>query len=214
MLGIEALDGYWGHGLLSSTSLTIAGGTSEVNRNIIGERVLGLPREPKPTGIGLSGVGRRRRASGVIGVPRLANIGVRFRRRGRVVNDPLQYDGARVVVTGAASGMGAACATLLTELGAEVHGVDIKDGGAGLAALPPVRSRATLRPSTPAVAAIGGTVDSLFNCAGLPTTAPSQTIMRVNFVGPPPPHRGAHPPHGPRAPASASSPRPRAWAGS
>lgn len=48
VLGIEALDGPWGHGLLSSTSLTIAGGTSEVNRNIIGERVLGLPREPKP----------------------------------------------------------------------------------------------------------------------------------------------------------------------
>lgn len=48
VLGITALDGPWGHGLLSSTSLTIAGGTSEVNRNIIGERVLGLPREPKP----------------------------------------------------------------------------------------------------------------------------------------------------------------------
>lgn len=50
VLGMEALTGPWGQGLLGSVSLTIAGGTSEVNKNIIGERVLGLPREPKPPG--------------------------------------------------------------------------------------------------------------------------------------------------------------------
>jgi alkylation response protein AidB-like acyl-CoA dehydrogenase len=49
VLGCEALDGRWGRGLSSSVSLTIAGGTTEVNKNIIGERVLGLPREPRPT---------------------------------------------------------------------------------------------------------------------------------------------------------------------
>jgi alkylation response protein AidB-like acyl-CoA dehydrogenase len=47
VLGIASLDGPWGKGLLSSCSLTIAGGTTEVNRNIIGERVLGLPRESR-----------------------------------------------------------------------------------------------------------------------------------------------------------------------
>lgn len=48
ILGLPALGGLWGERLAGSRSLTIAGGTTEVNKNIIGERVLGLPREPKP----------------------------------------------------------------------------------------------------------------------------------------------------------------------
>ncbi len=47
VLGMDALSDGWGHGLLTSRSLSIAGGTTEVNKNIIGERVLGLPREPR-----------------------------------------------------------------------------------------------------------------------------------------------------------------------
>jgi alkylation response protein AidB-like acyl-CoA dehydrogenase len=48
MLGERALDlnsnMEWVTSYLSSYSKTIAGGTSEIQRNIIGERVLGLPR--------------------------------------------------------------------------------------------------------------------------------------------------------------------------
>ena len=98
------------------------------------------------------------------------------------MHDPLQYEGKRVVVTGAASGMGEATATLLSELGAEVHGLDIKEGGA------PVEAFHVCDLSDPAqidatVAAIGGPVDSLCNCAGLPTTAPGQQIVTVNLLG-------------------------------
>ncbi len=48
VLGLDALNGSWGTSLLSSCSLSIAGGTTEVNKTILGERILGLPREPRP----------------------------------------------------------------------------------------------------------------------------------------------------------------------
>jgi alkylation response protein AidB-like acyl-CoA dehydrogenase len=40
----------WSWGFLSTRCLTIAGGTSEVQRNVIAERILGLPRDPEPSG--------------------------------------------------------------------------------------------------------------------------------------------------------------------
>ena len=49
VLGAESpLWGRWARQWLWSKSASIAGGTSEVQRTIIGERILGLPREPRP----------------------------------------------------------------------------------------------------------------------------------------------------------------------
>jgi alkylation response protein AidB-like acyl-CoA dehydrogenase len=51
-LGLDALDPDrdptpWGRLAVSARSLSIAGGTTEVNKNIVAERVLGLPRDPR-----------------------------------------------------------------------------------------------------------------------------------------------------------------------
>jgi alkylation response protein AidB-like acyl-CoA dehydrogenase len=49
VLGPDALleSSDWGRGLLATRANSIMGGTSEIQRTIIGERLLGLPREPR-----------------------------------------------------------------------------------------------------------------------------------------------------------------------
>jgi len=49
VLGPDAMlaDGEWQTYFLTSPSISIRGGTDEIQRNIVGERVLGLPPEPR-----------------------------------------------------------------------------------------------------------------------------------------------------------------------
>jgi alkylation response protein AidB-like acyl-CoA dehydrogenase len=39
---------YWARQVLVTRALTIGGGTSDIQHNIIAERILGLPRDPEP----------------------------------------------------------------------------------------------------------------------------------------------------------------------
>ena len=48
LLGEAATLGSWAYNLTAARQTTIAGGTTEINLNILGEMGLGLPREPKP----------------------------------------------------------------------------------------------------------------------------------------------------------------------
>ncbi|GLR67105.1 3-alpha-hydroxysteroid dehydrogenase [Acidocella aquatica] len=94
----------------------------------------------------------------------------------------LSYAGKRVVVSGCFSGMGEATARSLLELGAEVHGLDYKDTNLNLASFTKVDLRDPASIDA-AAASIGGKIDALFNCAGLPQTFPAIEVMKVNYMG-------------------------------
>ena len=95
---------------------------------------------------------------------------------------PFRYDGKRVVITGAASGMGAATTAMLAAAGAEVHALDVAPVSGPCAATyetdcgDPASIDATLdRISSP--------IHCLFNVAGVPQTHAPDRVFGVNFLG-------------------------------
>lgn len=96
--------------------------------------------------------------------------------------DFLRYKNKRVIVSGCFSGMGEATARLLVQLGAEVHGIDYKQTALDLVSFNAVDLRDPAMIDA-AIEKIGGRVDALFNCAGLPQTAPPLDVMKVNYIG-------------------------------
>jgi len=93
------------------------------------------------------------------------------------------YKDKRVVVTGAASGMGAAVAGMLVDLGADVIGADVK----------PIERKGVSSNSLNLIdegsitrfvnTVEDGSVYALFCCAGLPQTFSADDVVAVNFLG-------------------------------
>jgi NAD(P)-dependent dehydrogenase (short-subunit alcohol dehydrogenase family) len=99
-----------------------------------------------------------------------------------VVNrfDSFRYDGKRVVVVGAATGMGAATAELVRDAGAEVVGMDVAP--CTLSGIKEMRVNLSERTSIDAaLEQCGGPVHALFLCAGVADGTPG--IEKINFIG-------------------------------
>lgn len=94
----------------------------------------------------------------------------------------ITYEGKRVAIVGCASGMGEACARTLVEMGAEVHGADIRESSVNMASFNELDLK-DWDAIDRVVDKIGGEIDALFNCAGLPQTFPGPDVLAVNFLG-------------------------------
>lgn len=90
-----------------------------------------------------------------------------------------RYDGKRVLVIGGATGMGAAAARIVADLGADVVVMDVAD----VAFAVKQKIRVDLRDRASADAALGqlrGPVHAVFACAGVADGTPG--LMKINFI--------------------------------
>jgi NAD(P)-dependent dehydrogenase (short-subunit alcohol dehydrogenase family) len=108
------------------------------------------------------------------------------------IDELWRYDGRRVVVTGCASGIGEHVARQLTELGAEVVGLDIRareerdSEGQPALQLKEFHEVNLADPASidQATASIGGQVDALFNVAGVSSGMKDPLrVVTINFLG-------------------------------
>jgi NAD(P)-dependent dehydrogenase (short-subunit alcohol dehydrogenase family) len=99
------------------------------------------------------------------------------------IDELFRYDGRRVVVTGCASGIGEHVARQLTDLGAEVVGLDVRRSALQLKEFHEV-DLGDAASIDRAVAAIAGPVDSLFNIAGVSSgIGDPLRVITINFLG-------------------------------
>ncbi|WP_319456040.1 MULTISPECIES: coniferyl-alcohol dehydrogenase [unclassified Mycobacterium] len=95
----------------------------------------------------------------------------------------LDYAGRRVVVTGCASGIGAALVGQLTGLGAEVVGLDVRRPAFELYDFHPVDLSDPASIDS-AVGSIDGQVDALFNVAGVSSgIGDPLLVVKIDFLG-------------------------------
>lgn len=96
---------------------------------------------------------------------------------------PYSYAGRRVVVTGAATGVGASLLDVLAELDvSHVTVLDVKAPSGPHAAFVEV-DLSDERAVRDAARAIDGPVHALFNNAGVADTQPPRTVISVNYLG-------------------------------
>ncbi len=94
-----------------------------------------------------------------------------------------RYDGKRVVVTGCASGIGEHVARQLTELGAEVVGLDVQQTALQLEEFYEI-DLADAESIDRAVAGIDGPIDALFIIAGVSSgIGDPLRVVTINFLG-------------------------------
>lgn len=93
------------------------------------------------------------------------------------------YAGRRVLVTGCASGIGAATARALISYGAHVYGFDRREPEFGLSSfsLVDLGDPCSIDEAVDGIA--GDRLDALFNCAGRSPTHPGLGVLKVNFLG-------------------------------
>jgi NAD(P)-dependent dehydrogenase (short-subunit alcohol dehydrogenase family) len=99
------------------------------------------------------------------------------------IDELWRYDGRRAVVTGCASGIGEHVARQLTELGAEVVGLDVRQSALPLKEFHEV-DLADPASIDQAAASIGGQIDALFNIAGVSSgIGDPMRVVTINFLG-------------------------------
>jgi NAD(P)-dependent dehydrogenase (short-subunit alcohol dehydrogenase family) len=95
----------------------------------------------------------------------------------------MNFTDQRVVVTGAASGIGAETAKVLAAAGAHVISID-RNAATGDHIAQHISCDLTDRASIDAaITSVDGPIDALCNVAGVPGNLDSQTVIAVNFLG-------------------------------